>query len=90
LDARDGVVIYEAVVGRRAQPPLSEAELQRLARALAPLHAQGLSHGAVAAALVMAEAGPTLQVAGRSPTQRTPDDDLEELMRLGRPRAAPH
>ncbi|HUS65644.1 MAG TPA: protein kinase [Kofleriaceae bacterium] len=76
-------VVFEAIIGPTPRPPeLSPPALERLRRALAPLHADGLAHGSLADSIVLEEHGPTLLVAGRRPTAKSPDDERKELQGL--------
>lgn len=89
--AADGArVVYEVVRGSplssvtEASVALAPDEARRLARALAPVHAEGIAHGAVLSSVVREETGPTLLVAGRAPSggSRAADDaDLATLTR---------
>jgi serine/threonine-protein kinase len=73
--------VYEAVAGARVERlPAGAAKL--LERALAPLHAAGFAHGSPAQSLILEEHGPTLLVAGRSPTALTPADEQLLLTKL--------
>jgi hypothetical protein len=51
---------------------------------LAPLHALGIAHGSVGESVVLEEHGPTLLVAGRSPTAIAVEAERRSLSeRLG-------
>jgi hypothetical protein len=78
-----GCAVFEAVSGRAPSGKLAPAEVARLAAALAPLHAEGLAHGAIQSSVVLEEPGLTLLVAGRQPTDATPADDRAALAELG-------
>jgi hypothetical protein len=77
--------VFEAVNGRpvnAAARSLSDGQRAQLRAALAPLHATGTAHGALASSLVLEESGPTILVAGRAPTGASPADDLAALTAL--------
>jgi eukaryotic-like serine/threonine-protein kinase len=89
IEARgDGTtrVVYEALAGKTPRPPsLSGADAELLARALAPLHAAGVTHGSVASSLVLEDWGPALLTAGRRPSAAlTIAAELAELTALVR------
>ncbi len=63
---------------------LEPDEARQLEWALAPVHAEGIAHGAVLRSVVREETGPTLLVAGRAPSGSAPEADLADLARLTR------
>jgi serine/threonine-protein kinase len=78
-------VVYEAPLG----PPCGWVDrpgagrlVLGICRALAGPHGEGVAHGALAESIVVEETGPTLLVAGRGPRDRSPGDDLVELVDL--------
>jgi serine/threonine-protein kinase len=76
-------VVYEAVVGRMAQPgELERAQVAELAAALEPLHAEGIAHGSLDSSILLEPHGPCVLVAGRSPTATTVEAEQAELRRL--------
>jgi serine/threonine-protein kinase len=71
-------VVYEAHVGAPAAPAsVPRASLRAVERALAPLHAAGLAHGAVASSILVEDWGAVLLVAGRAPSGAPADDDAQ-------------
>src|SRR5947209_3477759 len=78
-------VVYEAPLGSSCgwSDRAGAARLVLgICRALAGPHGEGVAHGALADSLVVEETGPTLLVAGRAPRDRSPGDDLVELIDL--------
>ena len=78
-------VVYEALTGRTPRPPrLTPREYQLLLRALAPLHAAGITHGSVAQSIVFEDHGPALLTAGRRPSGISVEEEARELRDLER------
>ena len=79
IDAQSRTVVYESVAG----PPLAvdDATRVKILRALAPLHAEGRGHGALAHAIVACAGEPVVRIAGLCDPARaaTPADDLSVL-----------
>jgi serine/threonine-protein kinase len=73
--------VFEAVSGQRP-PTWPRPAVETLRRALAPLHAEGMTHGSLTDSIVLEEHGPTLLVAGRSPTSITVADEQRQLASL--------
>jgi eukaryotic-like serine/threonine-protein kinase len=71
-------VVYEAVTGTPAAA-LDEPALKLLATALAPLHAEGVSHGSLSSSTVLEAHGPIVLVAGRAPQPIKPEDERRAL-----------
>jgi serine/threonine-protein kinase len=80
IDRTTDLAVFEAVSGRPLAPhDLPAPDRARLLEALEPLHASGHAHGAIATSVVREDFGPTLLVAGRRPSSRTPAEDRRDL-----------
>jgi serine/threonine-protein kinase len=68
LDSGDLQLVYEGIAGRPTPlTALSLAQRTAVVGALAPLHAEGVTHGSLTDAILLDDLGPVVLIAGRAP-----------------------
>ncbi len=75
--------VFEALPTASSAPVQLDASARRqLTTTLAALHEAGIAHGSLAVAVTREPHGPMVRVAGLTPTNATPDDDVRALAAL--------